>query len=82
MRSPPPSKMKNIIAVLCCQLFDKVFSPLFVFTRQVCEEPNALSLASVDPATGSPSVRVVLLKGYDDRGFTFYTNYARCEVVV
>lgn len=41
---------------------------------QVCEEVNAISLASAD-AQGRPSVRVVLLKGFDTRGFTFYTNY-------
>lgn len=38
-------------------------------------EPNAMSLATVR-ADGSPAVRVVLLKGYDDRGFVFYTDYA------
>jgi len=43
---------------------------------KVCDEPNAISLASVDPVTGYPSVRVVLLKGFDDRGFVWYTNYA------
>lgn len=34
---------------------------------KVCEEPNAISLASAD-TQGRPSVRVVLLKGYDERG--------------
>lgn len=37
-------------------------------------EPNAMVLATVDPA-GAPRARVVLLKGYDERGFVFYTNY-------
>lgn len=37
-------------------------------------EANAVSLATVD-AHGKPSVRVVLLKGADDAGFTFFTNY-------
>jgi pyridoxamine 5'-phosphate oxidase len=37
-------------------------------------EPNAMSLATVS-AAGTPSVRVVLLKGFDARGFVFYTNY-------
>lgn len=37
-------------------------------------EPNAMALATVD-AQGRPSLRTVLLKDYDDRGFTFYTNY-------
>lgn len=36
-------------------------------------DPNAMSLATAD-AHGRPSVRMVLLKGLDDRGFTFYTN--------
>jgi pyridoxamine 5'-phosphate oxidase len=36
-------------------------------------EPNATSLATVDP-DGAPSVRMVLLKGLDDGRFVFYTN--------
>jgi pyridoxamine 5'-phosphate oxidase len=37
-------------------------------------EPNAMTLATVD-ATGQPSARIVLVKGADERGFVFYTNY-------
>ncbi len=37
-------------------------------------EPNAMTLATAD-ADGRPSARIVLLKGYDERGFTFYSNY-------
>lgn len=37
-------------------------------------EPNAMTLATATP-DGKPSARVVLLKGYDERGFVFYTNY-------
>jgi len=37
-------------------------------------EPNAMTLATVGPG-GRPSARVVLLKGFDARGFVFYTNY-------
>lgn len=36
-------------------------------------DPNAVALATVD-ADGRPSVRMVLLKGHDERGFVFYTN--------
>jgi pyridoxamine 5'-phosphate oxidase len=36
-------------------------------------DPEAMALATVD-ADGRPSVRMVLLKGHDDRGFVFYTN--------
>src|SRR5689334_8770923 len=35
-------------------------------------EPNAMTLATSDPS-GVPSARIVLLKSYDDRGFTFFT---------
>ena len=38
-------------------------------------EPTAMTLATAD-AAGRPHARVVLLKGVDDRGFTFYTNHA------
>jgi pyridoxamine 5'-phosphate oxidase len=37
-------------------------------------EPNAMTLATVTP-DGRPSARTVLLKGYDERGFVFYTNF-------
>jgi pyridoxamine 5'-phosphate oxidase len=37
-------------------------------------EPNAMTLATAAP-DGRPSARVVLLKGYDERGFVFYTSY-------
>ena len=37
-------------------------------------DPNALALATVDE-TGLPNVRMVLLKGFDERGFVFYTNF-------
>lgn len=36
-------------------------------------DPNAVALATVD-ADGQPAVRMVLLKGHDERGFVFYTN--------
>jgi pyridoxamine 5'-phosphate oxidase len=36
-------------------------------------DTNAMALATVD-ADGQPSVRMVLLKGHDPRGFVFYTN--------
>ncbi len=37
-------------------------------------EPNAMTLATATPE-GKPSARIVLLKGFDERGFVFYTNY-------
>lgn len=37
-------------------------------------EPNAMTVATATP-DGRPSARIVLLKGFDERGFVFYTNY-------
>jgi pyridoxamine 5'-phosphate oxidase len=37
-------------------------------------DPDAVALATVGP-DGTPSARMVLLKGYDPAGFVFYTNY-------
>ena len=41
-------------------------------------EINAMTLATVD-AEGKPHARTVLLKGLDDTGFTFFTNYASAK---
>ena len=52
------------------QLFDEWY------TEARASEPNdpmAMALATVD-ADGRPSLRMVLLKGHDARGFVFYTN--------
>jgi len=38
------------------------------------DEPYAMTLATVD-AAGQPSARIVLLRGADERGFAFFTNY-------
>lgn len=37
-------------------------------------EPNAMTLATAD-AAGRPSARIVLLKGYDEHGLVWYTNF-------
>ena len=37
-------------------------------------EPNAMTLATVG-ADGRPSTRIVLIKGFDERGIVWYTNY-------
>jgi pyridoxamine 5'-phosphate oxidase len=37
-------------------------------------EPNAMTLATVD-AHGNPQARIVLLRGWSETGFVFYTNY-------
>jgi pyridoxamine 5'-phosphate oxidase len=42
--------------------------------RSELPEPNAMILATAN-AAGKPSARTVLLKGFDARGFVFFTNY-------
>lgn len=42
--------------------------------RKVLPEPTAFALGTVNDR-GMPSVRIVLLKDVDERGFVFYTNY-------
>ena len=42
--------------------------------RTSTRDPNAMTLATVDP-DGRPSARIVLLKQVDTEGFVFYTNY-------
>jgi len=53
------------------ELFDEWFKTA---AEKELHEPNAMALATAD-AGGMPSVRMVLLKGVDPRGFVFYTNY-------
>lgn len=56
---------------------DLLPDPLAQFGAWFEEAPGvreAMALATADPS-GAPSLRMVLLKGYDQRGFTFHTNY-------
>lgn len=52
------------------ELFDEWFEDA---KTSELNDPNALALSTVDP-DGLPNVRMVLLKGFDDAGFVFYTN--------
>jgi pyridoxamine 5'-phosphate oxidase len=60
---------------------DVAVSPLAQFDKWFKEalsaelpEPNAMTLATCD-AQARPSARIVLIKGYDERGFVYFTNY-------
>ena len=60
---------------------DVMDDPMFQFTqwfeqalKAEVNEPNAMSVATV-AANGRPSSRIVLVKQFDERGFTWYTNY-------
>src|SRR6266496_500746 len=50
------------------------FQKWFQQAVEVVPEANAMVLATAD-REGKPSVRVILLKGIDERGFSFFTNY-------
>ena len=43
-------------------------------TKSEPNDPNGVALATVD-SDGMPDVRMVLLKGFDEQGFVFYTNF-------
>jgi pyridoxamine 5'-phosphate oxidase len=53
------------------EVFEKWFQQA---TELQVHEPNAMTLATVS-AEGFPSQRTVLLKAFDKKGFTFFTNY-------
>ena len=52
------------------ELFEKWFDEA---KKKEINDPNALALGTASK-TGVPSVRMVLLKGFDKNGFVFYTN--------
>ena len=52
------------------QLFEKWFNEA---KKTEINDPNALALGTADKS-GVPNVRMVLLKGFSDKGFVFYTN--------
>jgi pyridoxamine 5'-phosphate oxidase len=54
--------------------FHELLSQARAVPRDRLPEPTAFALGTVD-ARGHPSVRIVLLKHADERGFVFYTNY-------
>ncbi|MBC7474873.1 MAG: pyridoxamine 5'-phosphate oxidase [Candidatus Sericytochromatia bacterium] len=53
------------------QQFDKWFNEAL---NSNLDEPNAMALAT-STKDGKPSLRIVLLKGFSEQGFIFYTNY-------
>ena len=66
-RSPVPLDERDLLP-----------DPLAQFAAWFDEAPGvreAMALATAD-SSGAPSVRMVLLKGFDERGFVFHTNYA------
>ena len=54
--------------------FDRWFDEALAAYQPGFDEPHAMTLATAD-ASGAPSARTVLLKGCDERGFGWFTNY-------
>ena len=75
------AEMRRNYAARALDLADLDANPFAQFDHWMREaietqviEPNAMTLATADDA-GRPAVRTVLLKGFDERGFVFYSNY-------
>jgi pyridoxamine 5'-phosphate oxidase len=71
----------NVPAELTTGDFSAATEPFGLFSewhadaeRKELNDPNAMALATVDE-TGLPNLRMVLMKGIDERGFVFYTNF-------
>ena len=74
------SDMRQEYAQAALDRADLAINPFDQFEKwlqeaiQHCKiEPNAMTLATVE--NGRPTTRVVLLKGFDERGLMFYSNY-------
>jgi pyridoxamine 5'-phosphate oxidase len=87
IRTSPLSGLRRDYSLKGLRRSDLVADPLSQFAKwfeemrvqvsqvgEVARDINAMSLATVG-ANGRPSARIVLLKGVDERGFIFFTNY-------
>jgi pyridoxamine 5'-phosphate oxidase len=81
MESPELARMRSEYARTGLDEPAAGSDPLSLFSRWLdeavaagLEEPNAMALATATP-DGIPSVRIVLLKGLDERGLVFFTGY-------
>lgn len=81
MKKVPISQLRRAYATTGLLEKDAPKNPLVLFDRWFKEalnanflDVNAMTLATVSPQ-GKPTVRAILLKGFDARGFVFFTNY-------
>jgi pyridoxamine 5'-phosphate oxidase len=81
MTSPSVADLRREYARARLDESDVSHDPMVEFARWFAEaqearvlEPNAMTLATAD-ADGAPAARIVLLKGFDERGFVFFTDY-------
>ena len=78
---PTPAAMRRSYEQGALDVADLASNPIAQFERWFADavasgtpEPNAMTLATVDP-DGDPAARIVLLKAVEDGAFVFYTNY-------
>jgi pyridoxamine 5'-phosphate oxidase len=81
MTSPTVAHLRRDYARARLDEADVSHDPMVEFARWFAEaqeaqvlEPNAMTLATAG-ADGVPAARIVLLKGFDERGFVFFTDY-------
>jgi pyridoxamine 5'-phosphate oxidase len=81
MTSPSVADLRREYARARLDESDVSHDPMVEFARWFAEaqearvlEPNAMTLATAD-ADGAPAARIVLLKGFDERGLVFFTDY-------
>jgi pyridoxamine 5'-phosphate oxidase len=81
MTSPTVADLRRDYARARLDEADVSHDPMVEFARWFAEaedaqvlEPNAMTLATAGP-DGTPAARIVLLKGFDERGFVFFTDY-------
>ena len=81
MSTPPVADLRREYARHRLDEADVSPDPMVEFARWFAEareaqlpEPNAMTLATAS-AEGVPAARIVLLKGFDERGFVFFTDY-------
>ena len=75
------ANLRRDYALASLEVTDVVADPIAQFstwfahaTEAKIAEPNAMTLATLGP-DGAPDARIVLLKGVDPRGFTFFSDY-------
>lgn len=66
------------MAGLTAEILDTFNTLLAEAQASTDREPTAMTVATVGKG-GRPSARTVLLKGLDERGFVFYTNFDSCK---
>src|SRR4051794_29539492 len=71
LSQPPQTPSEKTAGLDPFALFERWYAEA---VAAAIEEPAAMALATAT-ATGEPSVRMVLLRGFDPLGFVFFTNY-------